>query len=95
MAIYKEDLKKIYAEKYGISQAEAGRRIKEVTDIISECLVEGNDVKIAKFLNFKVKDRKAKNAINPRTKEPTIIPATRTVVVSMTKSLKNRIQGKS
>ncbi len=94
MQVFKKDLVATYAEIAGITKVEADRRITTILELISSYLEEGYDVKLSNFFNFFVKERAAKEGINPITKEPMTIPATRTVHVKMTKSLKERIQGK-
>lgn len=94
MKISKRELIRNYAEKYDISISEARRRIDEVSDVITSELIEGNDVMINNFFNFKIRKRKAKKARDLNTGEPTIIPATRTVVAQMSAPLKRKIQGK-
>lgn len=95
--IYKKDLVAELAKKEGITKVEAERRIDSVLDIIVGHLVNGeagDKVKIANFFNFQVKELKEKQAKNPRTGELMTIPATKTVVVRMTKPLKEKLQGK-
>ena len=94
MKLNREGLARKYASKYGISINEAKRRLDEMADVISSELVEGNDVMLNNFFNFKVRERKAKKARDLNTGEPTIIPATRTVVVQMSAPLKRKIQRK-
>lgn len=92
--VFKRDLRDEYAEKRGITKVEAERRIDDVCELIASHLEKGENVKIANFFNYFVKERAAKEAKNPRTGEPMTIEATRTVVVRMTKPMKQRIQGK-
>ncbi|NGQ95340.1 HU family DNA-binding protein [Brevibacillus sp. SYP-B805] len=92
--VFKRDLRDEYAEKRGITKVEAERRIDDVFELIASHLENGQNVKLANFFNYFVKERAAKNAKNPHTGEPLMIEATRTVVVKMTKTMKQRIQGK-
>jgi nucleoid DNA-binding protein len=94
MTIFKKDLIAQYAESEGITKVEAEKRIDTIFELITTNLVNGNDVKLANFFNFFVKELKEKQAKNPQTGEPMTIPATRTCSVKMTKPLKERIQGK-
>lgn len=91
---FKKDLVATYAEKVGITKVEAEKRINDVCELVSENLANGIDVKVANFFNFFVRERDAKEGRNPKTGEPMVIPATKTVVARMTKSLKERVQGK-
>lgn len=92
--VFKDDLVAQYAEQEGITKVEATKRFNAFASLITDHLVAGNDVKVANFFNFFVKERAAKNGKNPQTGEPMVIPATKTVVAKMTKPLKDRIQGK-
>jgi nucleoid DNA-binding protein len=94
MKLNRTMLARIYAEKYDISINEAKRRLDQMADVIVTELEKGNDVMLNNFFNFKVRERKAKRARDLHTGEPTIIPATRTVVVQMAAPTKRRIQGK-
>lgn len=91
---FKRDIAKEYADIENITISEAEKRINTIFEIVTANLVEGNDVKLANFFNFFVKDLKAKDGVHPQTGEPIVINAVRTVVAKMTKPLKERIQGK-
>lgn len=93
MKINKAELTKIYADTYNISTAEAKERLDQVAEVIVSQLEAGNDVMLNNFFNFKVRERKAKRAKDLHTGEPTIIPATKTVIVQMSSSTKRRIKG--
>jgi nucleoid DNA-binding protein len=92
--IVKDDLAREYAVYKNITIKEARERIDDVTELIARNLASGNNVKIMDFFNFSVKERRAKKGVSLATGEPTIIPATKTVVARMSQSLKERIQGK-
>lgn len=93
--ITKSTFIKKYAKQKNLTLKEARKQIEGVTEFIAQELEKGNDVMIDKFFNFKIKERKPKKAIDLVTRKPTIIPATKTVVASMTRSLKKRIQKKN
>ena len=92
--LYKSDLVDIYAERKCITKTEATERMEDVFDIIVTELVKGNIVKLANFFNFFPTTRKAKPGTNPVTKEDMVIPETKTLVVKMTKPVKDKVQGK-
>jgi nucleoid DNA-binding protein len=94
MRIYKKELAEIYAQKHGITIKEAKSRLDQVADVIVSELAEGNDVMLNNFFNFKIRERSAKQAIDLQSGKPTIIPATRTVVVQMAAPTKRKIKGK-
>lgn len=91
---FKKDLVAEYAQAEGITKVEAEKRIDAVTGLIVDNLVNGNNVKVANFFNFFVRERAEKEAKNPQTGDPMVIPATKTIVAKMTKPVKERIQSK-
>lgn len=94
LVVYKDDLKEEYAQREGITKAEALKRINDVFELIASHLEAGRDVKVANYFNFFVRERAEKKAVHPQTGEDMVIPATRTVVTKMSSPLKKRIQGK-
>lgn len=92
--LYKTDLVEKYATLKGITKTEATERMDDIFELIVSELVSGNVIKLANFFNFFPSLRKAKPGKNPVTNEDMIIPATKTLVVKMTKPVKDRVQGK-
>lgn len=91
---FKRDIAKEYSEQAGIPIVEAEKRMDTIFEIVTTNLVSGNNVKLANFFNFFVKERKEKAALHPQTGEHMTIHAVRTIVAKMTKPLKERVQGK-
>jgi len=92
MVMFKKNLVADLAKELNISKVEAEKRIDSVLNIIADNIVKGNDVKLIGFFNFFVRERKEKEAKNPRTGEPLTIKATKTVVAKLTRPLKRRIK---
>lgn len=65
------------AEKADLSKAEANRNVNAVLDVITETLAKGDSVVLTGFGTFKVRQTKARNGVNPRTKEKIRIPASK------------------
>ena len=61
-------------------------------DLISDSLVEGNDVKISGFGNFQIRTKAARPGRNPRTGEAIAIQARRVVTFHASHKLKEQIQ---
>ena len=61
----KNDLISAIAEKGGYSKKEAEQALAAVTETITEALVKGEKVSIVGFGAFEVRDRAAKDSINP------------------------------
>ena len=70
------------------------RAVNAVFDVAAEALAAGEPVQIAGFGNFKVKDRAARAARNPRTGEAMEIAASKAVAFQPSKALKEAVNGK-
>ena len=79
------------AEKADISKAEADRNVNAVLDVITETLSEGDSVVLTGFGTFKVRQTKARNGVNPRTKEKIRIPASKRASFSAGAVLKRAV----
>lgn len=79
------------ASKAGITKAEASRNVNAVLDVITESLSSGDSVVLTGFGTFKVRHAKARNGVNPRTKEKIKIPATKRPAFSAGAVLKKSV----
>ncbi|MEE9127163.1 MAG: HU family DNA-binding protein [Planctomycetota bacterium] len=61
------------------SRAHAERCVNSVLDAISAGLCKDNSVQLVGFGTFQVRHRKARTGLNPQTREPMQIPASKTV----------------
>lgn len=80
------------SDKFNISKAEAERIIEALVAAILDTLKRGDEVAIPDLGKFRVKDRAARTARNPRTGEMVKVPATRAVKFSAAKSLKDAVK---
>ena len=71
----KQGLIDYVAEKAEMSKAEAGRALDAVLEGIQAGLKESGEVSFTGFGKFSVKERPAREGINPATKETIKIPA--------------------
>lgn len=62
----KTDLIKAVADAASFSKKDAEKAVNAVVDCITTALVDGDKVQITGFGTFEVRERKAKEAINPR-----------------------------
>jgi len=92
--IAKSDIARIVAERNDLSIKQSEEIVKNVFCIITETLEKGGIVNIHQFGNFKVKDRAARNGINPKTKEKIKIPASKAIGFSVSKTLKEAVNCK-
>ncbi|NLJ80748.1 MAG: HU family DNA-binding protein [Firmicutes bacterium] len=82
------------AEKSNITKKAAGEVVEAVFATISESLSREEKVTIVGFGTFEVRDRKARQGVNPSTKEPIMIPATKVPAFRPGKSLREAVAPK-
>ena len=87
----KADLIDKVAESADISKAAAGRCVETVFDSISAALVEGDNVSMAGFGTFSVKQRAARNGRNPQTGATIHISASKLPGFKASKALKDAV----
>jgi integration host factor subunit beta len=71
----KAELVEKLADKSKLSRKQAVDVINAMTQSISDSLAEGNKVEIRGFGSFRVRDRKARIAYNPRSRVEVEVPA--------------------
>ncbi len=89
----KTDLIKAVAESASLSKKNAEVAVNAVIDSITAALADGDKVQITGFGTFEVRERKAKEAINPRDpKGPKVkIPAKKAPAFKAGKGLKDAV----
>lgn len=87
----KRELTAVLAEKQGLSLKEAGLAVDELVEALAGALAKGEEVKLAGFGTFAVKNRAARKGMVPGTDKVIQIPAKKAVVFRASKSLKERI----
>ncbi len=80
------------AEQANMSKAEMGRALDAILDGITAGLKEDGEVVFVGFGKFHVKERAARDGINPATKEPIHIPATKVPGFKAGSKLKDAIK---
>ena len=65
----KSELIKAVADSANLSKKDADAAVNAVLDVIQNTLSEGEKVQLVGFGTFEVRDRKAKEAVNPRDRE--------------------------
>lgn len=73
----KLEIVKVVAEETGLTQKEVNAVVDSVVSTIIAELKNGKEVNIAGFGKFAVKKRAARVSINPRTKQPIDVPASK------------------
>ena len=87
----KAELVSKLSERNSLSKKKAEEVLKDVFTLISEALDKGERVHIPHFGTFTVKERAERKGRNPRTGEPMVIPARKTVVFKASKNLKTEV----
>ena len=86
----KADLIGEIKDKSGLSsKKEAENALNAFIEVVTEALVKGDKVQLTGFGTFEVRDKKEKEAINPRTKEKIQIPAKKAPAFKAGKALKD------
>ncbi len=91
----KTELIACVAEKANMTKKAAGDAVEAVIATITEALAQGDKVTIVGFGTFEVRDRAERQGVNPSTKEPITIPATRVPAFKPGKSLKEVVAPKN
>lgn len=86
------DLAKMLSEKFNMTKKDALDVLNFLTEKITSALKSGQQVKIAGLGTFKVRERKARVAINPKTGEKVQVPATRVPRFTPAKDLKEAVK---
>ena len=78
-ALTKAQLAEMLFEQIGLNKRESKEMVDAVFDLITEKLVQGEEVKISGFGNFQIRTKSPRPGRNPRTGEPIPIEARRVV----------------
>lgn len=87
----KSELVRTVAERTDLTQKDVAYITDELLTVIEETLVAGEEVAIAGFGKFLVRDRAARQSINPRTKEIIQVPASKAVAFRPGKAIKEAV----
>ena len=87
----KTELTEAVAAAADLSKASAGRTVDAVIETISGALKSGDQVAIAGFGTFLVRERGARTGRNPRTGEPMEIKASKVPAFKAGKALKDAV----
>jgi len=90
--VKKEALAQKIAEKFDIPKKTAVEILNYFAELIAQNLKQGNKVKLTGLGTFRVRERKARTAINPKTGEKINVPATRVPKFTPSKELKELVK---
>jgi DNA-binding protein HU-beta len=88
----KTDFIKAVAEKASVSQKETKQVIDAALKVIEEALKRGEKVTLTGFGTFEVRERQAREGVNPQTRAKIKIPATKTPGFSASSTLKEAVK---
>jgi DNA-binding protein HU-beta len=94
LSLNKSELISKVAEAAGLTKKVAGEAIEATLEAITNALVNGEKVTLVGFGTFEVRDRAAKRGVNPVTKEPIDIPASKNPAFKAGKQLKEAVSKK-
>ena len=86
-----KDLAKSAAAKHGVTEKQAHELMSGLLDGIAETVAKGDEVNLAGFGKFKVKDMPERGGRNPSTGEAITIAASKKVTFTPAKALKDRL----
>ncbi len=87
----KTELINAVAEKTGFSKKDSDKAVAAFIDSVTEALAAGDKVALVGFGTFEVKTRGERQGINPRTKEPITIEASKLPAFKAGKALKDAV----
>ena len=91
-ALTKAQLAEMLYEQIGLNKRESKDMIDAFFDLVSDSLVDGDDVKVSGFGNFQIRTKAPRPGRNPRTGETIPIQSRRVVTFHASQKLKEQIQ---
>ncbi len=90
--VKREALAQKIAEKFDVPKKTVVEILNYFVELVAQNLKQGNKVKLPGLGTFRVRERKARTAINPKTGEKITVPATRVPKFSPAKELKELVK---
>ena len=87
----KAELIAAIAEKSGMTKKDADAALSAVIDTITDTLAKGDKIQLVGFGTFEVRERKAREGINPQSKSKIQIPATKVPAFKAGRALKDAV----
>jgi len=85
------DLSEAVFREVGLSRNESAQLVERVLELMSDSLVEGEQVKISSFGTFSVRSKTARVGRNPKTGEEAPIPPRRVLTFRPSHLMKDRV----
>ena len=87
----KSELIAAMAEKSGLSKKDSEKALGAFMDTVVDALKDGDKVALVGFGTFDVRERAARTGLNPRTKEPIEIAASKAPAFKAGKAVKDEL----
>ena len=87
----KAELVTSIAEKTGLTKKDSEKALAAFVDTVTETLAKGDSIQLVGFGTFEVRERAAREGINPRTKEKIEIAATKFPAFKAGSALKDAV----
>jgi integration host factor subunit alpha len=85
----------VYNRIGGISKKESAELVDKLIDLIKDTLAGSENIKITGFGNFVVKHKNQRKGINPRTKDPIILPERKVLKFKSSQILRDELNKKA
>jgi len=85
----------VYGQIGGISKKESAELIDKLIDLVKTTLARGENIKITGFGNFVVKHKNQRKGINPRTKDPILLPERKVLKFKSSQILRDELNRKA
>ena len=80
------------AEQTGTTKKTSRQIVEAALDLISQSLASGEKVVLTGFGTFELRERRERRGVNPQTREPMIIPATKTPSFAASNNLREMVR---
>ena len=87
----KTELVAAIAEKSGLTKKDSEKALAAFTESVEDALKKGDKVQLVGFGTFEVKNRAARTGINPQTKKPVKIAASKAPAFKAGKAFKDAL----
>ena len=91
LVVNKSELIAAMAEKSNLSKKDSEKALVALMDTVVESLKKGDKVSLVGFGSFEVRERASRTGLNPRTKEPIEIKASKSPVFKAGKAFKDSL----
>ncbi len=85
----------VYEKVGGISKKESAELVDQLIEIVKTTLSNAENIKITGFGNFVVKYKNQRKGINPRTKDPIVLPERKVLKFKSSQILRDELNQKA